>query len=97
MKNKNYLILYIISIGINTINIIQTGHALSTGMFIELNPLGYNWFRIFLLFLLYLFLSTVFFVDTKSYKNVFSIGMVYVIYLGFVCFVHDFIVINICV
>ena len=95
MKNKKYLKLYIFSIQITIANIFQTGYAISTGNFAEANPLGYNWFRILLIFLIYLSLSMVFFIDTKSYKCAFLIGIIWSTILGFICFTHDFIVINI--
>ena len=93
MKNKNYMVLYLISIGIVIINIIQTGLVLSIG-FIELNPLGYNWFRFLLVFLFYLFMSIPFFIKDKDYKRAFLIGIIFIMFVGFGVFIHDFIIIN---
>ena len=94
MENKNYIVLYLVSIGLSTTNNILTGQALSTGMFTELNPLGYNWVTIFLTILLYLFLLTPLFTNVKFHKRVFLIGIIYIISLSLFCFVHDVIVIN---
>ena len=94
MKNKKYLILYLISIGLSIVNNIQTGWALSTGRFYETNPLGYNLFTIFMTFMYYIYMLIPFFIKDKSYKKIFSIVIIYTIFIGFYCFVHDFIVIN---
>ena len=94
MKKKNYLILYLISIGISINNNIQTGLALSTRRFIELNPLGHNWFTILLTILFYIFLLIPFFIKDEDYKSVFSFGIIYIIFLGSGVFIHDIMIIK---
>ena len=94
MKIKPYIVLYLISIGISITNIIQTGLALSTGLFIELNPIGFNWVIIFLMTLSYLFLLVPIFIKEVLYRKVFLIGIVYFIVLGIIVFIHDFIIIR---
>ena len=92
--NKHYLVLYLIFIGISIANLIQTGLALSTGMFIELNPLGYNW-RVFLFyFLVCLYMLIPFFITNRGYKRAFLILIICMIFVSFGFFIHDFIVIK---
>ena len=99
MKNKKYLILYLTSIGISIISLIQTGLALSiessTVRFIEGNPIGYNWFLFLLVFFAYLLLSIPFFIKSDKYTRTFSIVLFYMIVMDLICIIHDYIVINI--
>jgi len=94
MQNKPYIILYLTSVGISITNIIQTGLALSTGLFIELNPIGFNWVIIFLMILSYLFLLVPILIKTILYKRVFLIGIICFIVIGILVFIHDFIIIR---
>lgn len=94
MRKKNYIILYLISIGISITNNIQTGWALSTGRFIELNLLGYNWIIILLTVLFYLVLLIPFLINDKTYMRVFSFGIIFLIFLGFGVFIHDIMIIK---
>jgi len=87
--------LYLISIGITITNIIQSGLTLATRMFIELNPIGYGWHTIIFMILFYLWMSIPFFIKDRGYKGAFFLGIIYTIFIGFGCFVHDFMIINI--
>lgn len=93
LQNKFYITLYLISIGITITNVIQSGLAIATGMFIELNPIGYNWLLFLLIIVFYLFMLTSLFIKDRGYKRIFLIGIIYTILIGFGCFVHDFILI----
>lgn len=93
LQNKCYIMLYLISIGITITNIIQTGLALSTGMFIVLNPIGYNWLLFLLIIIFYLFMLTSLFIKDRGYKIIFLIGIIYTVLIGFGCFIHNFILI----
>lgn len=94
MANKFYIILYLISLGLSILNHIITSTALATGLFIELNPIGYNLIIFILTILLYLFLLVPLFIKDKLYKTIFLIGIAYVTLLNIGVCIHDMVVVN---
>lgn len=95
MKNKHYLMLYLVSIGVITIGLIQAGLALSTGRFKEGNLIGYNWVLFLLIGFLYLLLLIPFMPNCNKYRKAFAIVMICNLFVDLFCIIHDFIVINI--